>query len=319
MKIVANGIAIEVETSPPLRRDDATRRPVVLLIMGLGMQLTAWPQALVDALVEAGYEVVRFDNRDAGLSQHFGSGPRPRLLWEGFKYQLRLPVKALYSLQDMAADAVGVLDALGVAHAHVLGASMGGMIAQRLALMAPERVCSLTSVMSSSGARSLPGPHPAVRRAILSRPRNLSREGAIEHTVKFLKLIGSPGLPMDDTEVRQGVQQAIERSYDPDGVARQLLATAADCARAGALSRIAVPTLVVHGKADLLLPLACGVDTAARIPGARLVAIEGMGHDLSPGVVAHLLPLMLEHFKRAATGAKAKACLALPSVTDHAL
>jgi pimeloyl-ACP methyl ester carboxylesterase len=297
MKITANGISVEVETSGPAVDVDGKARPAVLLIMGLGMQLIAWPAPLVQGLVDAGFRVVRFDNRDVGLSQRFPELGIPNLLWAGLKHQFGLRVKAPYTLQDMAADALGVMDALAITQAHVAGVSMGGMIAQRLALLAPQRVLSLTSVMSSSGARGLPGPKPAITRAMLSRPSNSGLQAAIEHTFKLLKAIGSPGFVMDDAVLLARVTAAAERGFNPPGVVRQMVATVSDSSRAAALAGITVPTLVVHGRADPLVPFACGHDTARRIPGARLVGIDGMGHDLPPGVVERLLPLLIEHFR----------------------
>lgn len=296
MKIKANGIDIEVEDSGPRLNEQGKEGPAVLLIMGLGMQLIAWPPAVEQALVAAGFRVVRFDNRDAGLSQHFDRLGAPKLLWAGLKYRFGWRITPPYSLRDMAADAIGVLDALQIDRAHIVGLSMGGMIAQRLALMAPARVLSLVSIMSSSGARGLPAAKPEVTRAMFSRPVGRGLPAAVDHSVKLFKAIGSPGFPMDDADLRQRVTAASERSFHPQGILRQMVAIMADSTRAEALAGIAVPTLVVHGKADPLVPFACGEDTARRIPGARLVGIEGMGHDLPPGAVDRLLPLLIPHF-----------------------
>ena len=189
MKVQANGLAIEVEDTGPV----GPGAPV-LLVMGLGMQLIAWPDPLVDALVQAGHRVVRFDNRDIGLSARFDHLGTPNLLWESMKMRVGLPVRAPYTLHDLAADALGVLDALGIAQAHVVGASMGGMIAQRMALAAPQRVLTLTSIMSSSGARHLPGPRPHVLQVLLSRPRDHSESVLLAHYVRLFEAIGSPGL-----------------------------------------------------------------------------------------------------------------------------
>ena len=298
MKIIANGIQIEVADSATETPQHAAR-PVVLLIMGLGMQLIAWPPAMVQGLVNAGFRVVRFDNRDIGLSQHFDHLKTPNMLWAGLKFRMGWHIKAPYTVQDMAGDALGVLDALRINQAHVVGVSMGGMIAQRLALSAPGRLRSLTSVMSSSGARGLPEATAKVTRALMARPAGKSLQAQIDHAVKLFKLIGSPGFPTDDSLLRSRVVAAAERSYHPQGFMRQMVAIAADSQRAEALSRIAVPTLVVHGKADSLVPFACGEDTARRIPGARLSLIDGMGHDLAPGVVERLLPLLIPHFEAA--------------------
>ncbi|MES2685220.1 MAG: alpha/beta fold hydrolase [Pseudomonadota bacterium] len=292
MKIRANNIDIEIEDTHP---SDTTGRPVVLLIMGLGMQLVAWPPALVQSLVDAGYRVVRLDNRDIGLSQKFDHLGMPNLLWEGLKYKLGLPVKSPYSLGDMAADTLAVLDALGVAKAHVVGVSMGGMIAQRVAIAAPERVLSLTSIMSSSGARGLPQAKPQVMRVLLARPAGKGQQAALEHYVRLFKAIGSPGFPIDDAELRERIAAAAQRSFYPAGTVRQMAAIAADGKRAHALGALRLPTLVIHGKADPLVPFACGEDTARRIPGAKLVGIEGMGHDLPAGVVQRILEPLIPH------------------------
>ena len=299
MKIRANEIDIEVEDSGAGLDAQGRPRPVVLLIMGLGMQLVAWPPALVQALLDGGYRVIRFDNRDAGLSQKFDALGTPKMLWTSLKYRLGWRIKPPYRLQDMAADALGVLDALHIDQAHVVGVSMGGMISQRLALLAPRKVLSLTSIMSSSGARGLPEASPQVTRALLSRPAGKGLEAAIDHSVRLFKIIGSPGFPMSDAELREMVGAAARRSFYPVGIARQMVAVVADHSRAEALADVTAPTLVVHGKADPLVPFACGEDTARRIPGGRLVGIDGMGHDLPPGVVDRLVQLLIPHLDAA--------------------
>ena len=295
MKIRANNINIEVQDSAP----DAPHLPVVLLIMGLGMQLIAWPPGMVRALMTAGYRIVRFDNRDSGLSEKFDALGRPNVVWQGMKYGLGLNIKPPYSLHDMARDTLGVLDALQIDKAHMVGVSMGAMVAQRVALMAPQRTTSLTSIMSSSGARGLPGATLPVMQQMFSRPEGRGKQAAIEHSIKLFKAISSPGFPADDIGLRESVMLSAERSFDPAGIARQMVAIAADSTRAAELSKITVPTLVLHGKADPLVPFACGQDTAKRIPGARLVGIEGMGHDLPPGVVEHILKHTVPHLQAA--------------------
>ena len=293
MKVQANGLAIEVEDSGP-----AGDAPPVLLVMGLGMQLTAWPREFVDALVAAGHRVIRFDNRDIGLSARFDHLGAPNLLWESMKLRFGMPVRAPYTLADMAADAFGVLDALGIASAHVVGASMGGMIAQRMALAAPARVRTLTSIMSSSGARHLPGPQARVLQVMMSRPRDHSEPVVLAHYVRLFQAIGSPGYPSTPQELRKRILESVRRGgYRPAGSARQLAAVAADTQRCEELRRIRVPTLVLHGEDDPLVPLRCGEDTAQRIPGARLVTIPGMGHDLPPAVVERLLDPLLPHLR----------------------
>jgi pimeloyl-ACP methyl ester carboxylesterase len=286
MKIIVNGMAIEIE-------DTGGAGVAVLLVMGLGMQLVAWPPAFIQSLVDAGYRVLRLDNRDIGLSQHFDELGTPNMLWAMLKYRLGLPIQPPYSLHDMASDALGVLDSLGIAQAHVVGISMGGMIAQRMALAAPQRLRSLTSIMSSSGARGLPAAQPHVLRALMSRPAGKDKAAVVAHYERLFGVIGSPGFPIEPGLMRERILAGIERSYHPAGTVRQMAAIAADSQRAEALRSLRCPTLVVHGKADPLVPYACGQDTAQRIPGAQLAGIEGMGHDLAPGVVTALMPHLL--------------------------
>ena len=298
MKIRANGIDIEVEDSAQTDTSFA-QKPAVLLVMGLGMQLTAWPPRMVQALEDAGYRVIRFDNRDVGLSSHLDALGKPSLVWASLKYKLGLRTKPPYTLADMAADGLAVLDALQVQQAHVVGVSMGGMIAQRMAIAAPMRVRTLTSIMSTSGARGLPQPSPAVLKVLLSRPNGKSAEAAIAQTVRLFTAIGSPDFPTPPAELRERVALGIQRSLYPVGTLRQMMAIVSDITRAAQLSRIQCPTLVIHGKADPLLPYACGADTVRRIPGAQMLAIEGMGHDLPPEPVERILQALLVHMPTA--------------------
>jgi pimeloyl-ACP methyl ester carboxylesterase len=297
MKLSANGIRIEVEDS------GGEGRPVVLLIMGLGMQLIAWPDEFVQTLVDAGFRVVRHDNRDIGLSQDFDEVPPGNLLWQSMRHRLGLPVRSAYSLQDMADDALGVLDALGIRRAHVVGASMGGMIAQRLAASAPQRTASLVSIMSSSGARHLPGPRADVAAALMRRPIGRTEAALVAHSLGLVRLIASPAYPQDDRTLTERITRGLRRAYRPAGIVRQMLAIGADSDRHALLTRIASPTLVLHGEADPLVPIACGQDTARRIPGARFVSVPGMGHDLPPPVcdilLQHIIPFMQTAEKRA--------------------
>jgi pimeloyl-ACP methyl ester carboxylesterase len=289
MNFIVNGISLEVE-------DTGGAGTPVLLIMGLGMQLIAWPLPLVNSLVAAGYRVIRFDNRDIGLSQHFDQLGSPNLFLAALKHRLGFKITPPYTLHDMAADALGVLDACKVTQAHIVGASMGGMIAQRVALAAPQRTLSLTSIMSTSGAPGLPQAQPSVVRALMSRPTGKDRAAVLTHYEKLFRIIGSPGFSQDPAEIRARINAGIERSYHPAGTVRQMVAIAADTARADQLRSLQCPTLVLHGKADPLVPYACGQDTAQRISGAQMTGIEGMGHDLAPGVVDALLPHMQPFF-----------------------
>ena len=297
MKIKSNGIDIEVEDTGA---DGSQKgRPVVMLIMGLGMQLIAWPPALVQALVGAGYRVIRHDNRDIGLSQHFDHLGVPNLVWAGLQHRLGLSPKPPYTLSDMAADSVGVLEALKIDAAHIVGVSMGGMIAQRVALAASERVRSLTSIMSSSGAKGLPGPKPAVLKALLSRPASTSLQDIADRFVNLYTAIGSPDFRVPEADLRERILAGVVRSYHPVGTMRQMLAIVADRNRARELAHIRCPTLVVHGDADPLVPLACGQDTARRIHGAKLEVVVGMGHDLPPPVVSAVSGVLIPHLNAA--------------------
>lgn len=286
MKVQAHGISLEVE-------DSGGSGPAVLLVMGLGMQLIAWPEAFVRGFADAGYRVLRHDNRDIGLSQSFDDAPTPNLLWQVLRQKLGLPIHAPYTLEDMARDALGLLDALGIAQVHVIGVSMGGMIAQRMALADPRRVRSLVSIMSSSGARGLPAARQDVGAALMRRPpRGAGADALVEHSLGLVRLIASPGYPFDEAGTRQRLKAALQRAYHPAGMVRQMLAIGADTGvRDQALPRITQPTLVLHGDGDVLVPIECGRDTARRIPGARFETIAGMGHDLPAGV----LPVLLGH------------------------
>lgn len=301
MKIIANNIDIEVEDTGALPlQANGQARPVVLLIMGLGMQLVAWPPALVQSLVDAGYRVVRHDNRDNGLSQHFDNLGKPNLIWASMKYKLGLSITPPYSLNDMALDAVGVLDALQIDKAHIVGVSMGGMIAQRVAIAAPERVMSLTSIMSSSGARGLPQAKSDVLGVLFKRPKSIELDAVADYYVHLFKVIGSPGFANDPIETRERIVAGLKRSYHFEGTLRQMVAIAADAKRHHELANITSPTLVIHGKHDPLVPHGNGVDTAKRIKGAQLISIDGMGHDLPPGVVSHILENTLPFMAKAA-------------------
>ena len=282
MKIRANNIDIEVEDSAQHDPSHALR-PTVLMLMGLGMQLVTWPPAMVQALQDAGYRTLRMDNRDIGLSQSFDHAGKPNLLWESLKFRLGMANKTTYTLHDMAADALGVLDACQVPRAHTACSLSGN--------------CRLTSIMSSSGARGLPEARPKVLRALMSRPASTAQDAVLNHYIALFKVIGSPGFPPNEQLLRERIGAGIARSWRPLGTQRQMVAIAADRTRAQELLQLKVPTLVIHGKADPLVPFACGQDTARRIPGSKLVAVDGMGHDLPPGVVTRLLQVMLPFMK----------------------
>jgi len=287
--VAANGVQIEYAES-----GDAAA-PAILLIMGLGMQLIAWPEAFCTGLADRGFRVVRFDNRDVGKSTKIRK-PGAIALAAAFARALAgLRVVPPYTLRDMAADAVGLMDALHIDRAHIVGVSMGGMIGQIIAAEHSERVRSLTSIMSSSGDPNLPRGNAEVLRALM-RPRPVrDRERAIRQAMDFYRLIGSPGFPTSEADLRAKVERAITRCYYPSGFARHLLAVMAAGSRVEMLSRIRVPTLVVHGADDPLVPVEAGRDTAAHIAGAELRIIPGMGHDLAGGLVPILVDAIAEH------------------------
>jgi pimeloyl-ACP methyl ester carboxylesterase len=296
MQIQANGLHVEVDDQGP---PDSPGGAPILLLMGLGMQLIAWPQPLVDLLTARGRRVIRIDNRDAGLSQGFDALGMPNLVWATLRYLMHLPVHAPYSVADMAADALGVLDALGLPRAHVVGASMGGMIAQHLAAAQPQRVARLTLMMTTSGARHLPQPSARVRAALIERraiaPGDL--EAVVDRLERVFTLIGSPAYrPQTGPEreaFRERLRVSVQRAYRPAGVARQLVAVVADGDRSPLLARIAAPTHIVHGSADALVPVAAAHDLHAKIAGSTLEIIEGMGHDLPAALWPRLAEAML--------------------------
>lgn len=277
--------------------------PAMLLIMGLGTQHIAWPEPFITALTDAGYRIIRFDNRDIGQSSylHGASAISPITAMVAARLGLRFPLA--YSIADMAADATGLLDALGIADAHIVGVSMGGMIAQRMAIGMPARVRSLTSIMSSSGAHGLPGPSPALRKRLIARrPANPDRAWAVAAGAELLEMIGHPDPARAPDAYRTIAGQAFDRGYNPLGVRRQMLAIIADRTRAVALPRITAPTLVIHGANDPLVPMACSEDIARRIPDARLVIIPGMAHDLPPSKVSEVTGLIIDHARMADEG-----------------
>jgi pimeloyl-ACP methyl ester carboxylesterase len=290
--IPSNGITIEHESFG----DPAA--PCVILVMGLGMQLIAWPEPFCHHLADHGFRVVRFDNRDVGLSTKLDHLGAPSLRLALLRSLLRLPVRSSYTLDDMARDTLGLMDALAIRRAHLVGASMGGMIAQIMAAGASDRAISLTSIMSSSGARSLPGPTPRVLRVIGRRqPPLRDFDRLVEHYIELWRTIGSPAFPIDGVELRERVSTSLRRSFHPQGTARQMLAIMASGDRSKLLREIEAPTLVIHGRADPLVPLACGEDTARKIPNARLRIVDGMGHDLAAWRI--LAPDILNHCRRA--------------------
>jgi proline iminopeptidase len=270
--------------------------PAIVLIMGLGMQLTSWPDAFCQMLVNGGYRVVRLDNRDSGLSARAPNGKYPGVMRTAAATLLGLRVRTPYALHDMAGDAVAVMDTLHIEQAHVVGASMGGMIAQVLAAHYPRRVLSLTSIMSSSGNPHLPWPSRRARQALLGRPANPEdAESVVDHLVHVFAVIGSPAYPEPKEALRQRIKAGVQRAYVPAGTARQLLAVIASGDRRKLLRSIQAPTLVIHGRDDPLVPLAAGQDTAAQVPGSSLLVIDGMGHDLPAALLPQIANAVMAH------------------------
>jgi pimeloyl-ACP methyl ester carboxylesterase len=268
----SNGMTIRYETMGD------PSDPPMLMIMGLGAQLIDWPQEFCEMLAARGYYVIRFDNRDCGLSTWLDELPAPEL---GSVFAGDLS-SVSYLLTDMAADTAGLLKELGIARAHVVGASMGGMIAQQLTIDNPDLVASLCSIMSTTGDR-LVG-HPTVEAAAaLMRPAAPDRDSAIAAAIASSRVIGSPGFELDEAEMARKAAAKYDRAYHPQGTARQYGAIAAATDRTAALGGVTVPTLVIHGEADPLIDVSGGRATAAAVPGATLLTIPGMGHDLPRG------------------------------------
>ena len=287
--VASNGIEIAYETF------GASGGRPLLLVVGLGVQMLVWHPELCAALAAEDFFVVRYDNRDVGLSTHLHDAPPPNLgAAMGGDFS-----SASYRVEDMADDAVGLLDALGLGWAHVVGASLGGMIAQTMAITHPDRVRSLTSIMSTPWI-GIGAATPATL-AALSAPPPTSRAEAVEQTVSMFKIIGSPGYPLDEAWVRELAGQSHDRGFDVTGVDRQLLAIYASGDRSAALARVTVPALVVHGEADPLIQLPGGLATAAALPDAELIVVPGMGH----GLPREIWPTLVTAISRLADRAKA--------------
>lgn len=298
-QIAANGIRLEYES-----HGDPAAEPI-LLIMGLGAQMTRWPDGFIDRLVDRGHRVIRYDNRDVGLSEkieHAGAPDIPAML-EALAAGRKPPVA--YTLDEMAADAVGLLDALEVGKAHIVGASMGGMIAQLVAADYPERVLSLTSIMSNTGNPGLPRPKPEAIAVLNNRGPDPTQdlEGFLAHSYASSKAIGSPAYPTDEASHRERTLAEFRRSFYPVGFSRQYAGVMASPDRRPKLGGIAAPTVVVHGVDDALVPVEGGRDTAANIPGAELHEIPGMGHDIPSPLYDAIVGSIMRAVERSKTPA----------------
>jgi pimeloyl-ACP methyl ester carboxylesterase len=292
-RIATNGVELEYETF------GRATGPTILLVMGLGAQMLLWEEEFCEALAGRGYRVIRFDNRDVGLSTKFEHAGAPNIMAALAAVAQGRPISAPYTLHDMAEDVAGLLGALRIDDAHVVGASMGGMIAQTLAIRHPQRVRSLTSIMSTTGEPGLPPAKPEAMQVLMT-PAPTERAAYIEHHIHVAKVIGSPGFPFDTQAVRARAGRMFDRGVFPAGVARQLVAILASGSRKPALASVRAPTLVIHGSEDPLVPIAGGRDTAAAVPGAELLVIEGMGHDLPRGAWPRIVEAITKHADRAA-------------------
>jgi pimeloyl-ACP methyl ester carboxylesterase len=273
--------------------------PAVLLVMGLATQMVGWPDDFCEQLADRGFYVIRFDNRDIGRSQKMDF-PVPTVR----QLVLRDKRAAHYTLENMADDGFGLLDHLGIDRAHIVGVSMGGMIAQTMAARQPARVLSLASIMSNTGARWSGQPSPRMYPLLLRKPPR-DREGYIRHGVELFTKIGSTGFPLDKAELRLIAERSFDRGLNPAGSTRQLAAIIASGDRTPLLRTITAPTVVIHGTTDRLVPASGGRATAKAIPGARLVMIDGLGHDLPRGAWPRILDAIEENAARAGEPAAA--------------
>ena len=293
----ANGITIHYED-----HGDPSHPPM-LLIMGFGAQLTLWPDELVDELVGHGFRVIRFDNRDVGLSHKFDGVKAPGMIKLTLLGKLGFMPKVPYTLADMAKDAVGLLDALGIDKAHIVGASMGGMIGQHVAASHAERCLSYTQIFSTTGNPKLPPARREALKALVTRPASMEEEVLVEHGVMLARTIGSPGYPSDEERLKERTRKSVRRSVYPEGPTRHLAAIMADGDRREMIRSVSVPTLVLHGEDDPLVPCEGGRDTAACIPGAKLRTIPGWGHDLPLDLVDELAGEIAGHARESAAAA----------------
>ena len=268
---------------------------VILLVMGLGAQMTLWPDELVEALVGEGFRVIRYDNRDIGLSQKMEGARAPSLPIQILRKKIGFPAKVPYTLTDMAHDGIGVLDALGIESAHVVGASMGGMIVQLMAVHHGHRLRTMTSIMSTTGNGKLPQAEKHAMEALIAPLKGMDEESLVAHGLNIAKNIGSPGFPFDPEQQRERVLKNVRRSVYPAGLPRQLAAIIDDGCRRSRLAQVRTPTLVLHGEDDPLVKLEAGEDTARHISGARLVTIPGWGHDIPLPLVPRVAGEIVAH------------------------
>ncbi len=290
-KVTANGIQIAYED-----HGDPSAPPVVM-VMGLGGQLTMWSDKLIEDLVAGGYRVITFDNRDIGLSHHHTGEKAPGILRQIVLRRLGIKQKTPYELMDMAQDTIGLLDALKLEHVHLVGISMGGMIGQHVAALVPDRVKSLTAIMTTTGNPKLPRPSGKVMKAMVRRgPPPKTRDEIIDQSVATFTVIGTPDEDQNTNGMRDRITRSYDRSYNPAGLARQMSAIVATGDFRKITRRIKAPTLVLHGSKDPLVPIEGGYDIAKLVPGARMEVLDGMGHDVPPRFLPAITEQLLNHF-----------------------
>ncbi|MEM8800770.1 MAG: alpha/beta hydrolase [Pseudomonadota bacterium] len=290
-KIAANGIEIAYETYGDMSA------PPVLMVMGLGGQLTMWPDKLVEDVVAGGYRVILFDNRDIGLSHHHTGEKSPGVLRQILLRRIGIRLKTPYNLLDMAKDTIALLDALKLDRVHLVGISMGGMISQHVGSLVPDRVASLTAIMTTTGNPKLPRPSSDVMKAMIRRgPQPTTRDEIIDLSVATFGVIGTPGEDQNTNGMRDRITRSYDRSFNPTGVARQMSAIVASGDFRKYTRSIKAPTLIIHGSKDPLVPIEGGRDVAKLVRGARLEVIEGMGHDVPPRFLPQVTQHLLDHF-----------------------
>jgi pimeloyl-ACP methyl ester carboxylesterase len=286
--IEANNISITYDT---FGNPD---NPALLLISGLGMQMIGWDENFCKGIAAKGFWVIRFDNRDVGRSTKFDDAGVPDLMELMQQVMLGEQPEVRYSLLDMAKDAIGLLDALRIEAAHLVGASMGGRIVQMIAIHFPDRVKTLTSIMSTTGNPELPQPDPEVFGILFTKPPD-SREEYIKYSVKIWNLLNGSFYPLDDELIRARAARAFDRSYYPWGTGRQLAAIMTAGSRNEDLKKLDIPSLIIHGDIDPLVPVEGGKETAAMIPNSKLLIIEGMGHNIPPQVAPQIIEAISDH------------------------
>lgn len=289
-QVKAGDVTLEVE------RVGDPKNPAVILIAGLGFQLIDWPLSFCEALANNGYHVIRFDNRDVGQSQKLEELGLPDMAAVMADKAAGATPKVPYQLSDMAADVIALMDALSLEKAHITGMSMGGMIAQLLAIHYPDRCHSLTSIMSTSGEPTVSAPDPAAMAVITAAPVSQEKKDIVAFGLRVNDTIGSPGYRWDREALTDHIEACIDRGYCPTGYMRQMSAVFSASPRRELLSKLSLPTLVIHGQDDLLVPPSGGKDVADHVAGAQLELVAGMGHDLSPSLCAYLATILLPHY-----------------------